>query len=159
MGMPKSPGEWTIRSQIASIALLGATILLIGFEDARSEPIECTTQQEQIEGIPTNITECQPVVTVDKFFLDQYYSNAAPFAEGVSTPYALADMLGITLNNQGDGTIKAFGFPDQQITLDGTEVENTYKQLMGGQVRIVPIRTKPIDNGFCGKLPLELCFN
>jgi len=55
--------------------------------------------------------------------------------------------------------MRAFGIPDQQITWDGIAVEKAYTQVMGEQVRLVPVRTEPIDNGFCSGLPLAQCFN
>jgi len=157
--MPKCFGELAKRSKLAALTLLGSTSIVMCFSEARAEPIECITTQHQIGDTPTNVTECRSITTVEKFFSNQYFSYAAPFAQGVSIPYVLADILGISLNSQGDGTIRAFGFPDQQITWDGIAVQKAYKQVMGEQVRVVPVRTEPIDNGFCGELPLAQCFN
>jgi len=157
--MPKCFGELAKLHRLAVIALVGTTSVIVSCTQGRAETIECVTTQEQIKDVTTNVTDCRPITTVDKFFSNQYFSYAAPFAQGVSIPYVLADMLGISLNSQGDGMIRAFGFPDQQITWDGTAVHNAYKQLMAEQLRVVPLRTEPINNGFCSGLPLAQCFN
>jgi hypothetical protein len=159
MWMPKCFGELAKLPQLATIALAGTTSVLLSCTQGRAETIECVTTQKQIKDLTTNVTDCRPITTVDKFFTNQYFSYAAPFAQGVSIPYVLADMLGISLNSQGDGMIRAFGFPDQQITWDGTAVQNAYKQVMAEQVRVVPLRTEPINNGFCSGIPLGQCFN
>jgi len=78
---------------------------------------------------------------------------------GVSIPYALSDMLGLSLEGDQGTLIKAFGFPEQKIDWDGTALSNTYKTFLSKQTRSMPIRTEPIGNGFCDELPSMICGN
>ena len=140
-------------------ALLSSTLFIPASGSALANEFECSTYQEERQGIPVNVTDCREISSEEDIFENNFFSYSAPFTLGVSMPYQLSDILGLSVKGEQGTLIKAFGFPEQKIDWDGTALSNTFKSFMSKQSRRMPIRTEPIGNGFCNLLPPEYCMN
>lgn len=139
--------------------ILSSALFIPGSGSALANEYECSTYQKEEQGIPVNITDCREISSEDSIFEKNFFSYSAPFSLGVSIPYQLSDILGLSIKGEQGTLIKAFGFPEQKIDWDGTALSNTFKSLMSKQSRKMPIRTEPVGNGFCDQLPGEYCIN
>lgn len=139
--------------------LLSSTLYIPASGSALANEFECSTYQTEIQGIPVNITDCREISSEEDIFEKNFFSFSAPFSLGVSMPYQLSDILGLSVKGEQGTLIKAFGFPEQKIDWDGTALSNTFKSFMSKQSRKMPIRTAPIGNGFCEQLSAEYCIN
>lgn len=137
--------------------VLSSALFIPGSGSALANEYECSTYQTEEQGIPVKITDCREISSEDSIFEKNFFSYSSPFSLGVSIPYQLSDILGLSIKGEQGTLIKAVGFPEQKIDWDGTALNNTYKTFMSKQSRRMPIRTEPIGNGFCDQLPAEYC--
>jgi len=141
------------------IVVLGLLFGLPASRPALANEYECSTYQVLEKNVPVNITDCREITSEADIFENNFYSYSAPFSLGVSIPYELSDILGLSLGKEQGTLVKALGFPEQKIDWDGTALSNTFKTFLTKQSRHSPIRTEPIGNGFCAQLPNEFCMD
>ncbi len=76
------------------------------------------------------LTTCVPIETTAERIERVNYSWTAPYARGVDVVHQITDFLGIAVAGAEGNRVMGFGFPDQTLIWDATEIGTTTRALL-----------------------------